>query len=562
MLKKFINKYPDASLLCCCLFTAAMLALHFGQDKFWDLQNYHIYTPYAFLTGRMETDIIPAGVHTFFNPIPDLLYYLCIKYFNSLPRLGAALQSIWLGISFFFLIKITRLIIPSAKIWAESLLVSILFLFAPGTYGWCTQTTGDMMSAAFILASIYVFFLFIDKQNSPKRNAVFFLAGALLGTGFFMKYTSGPFVLAYGFMLLFAFRSFKDFAKCCSIFSLGFITALLLVGGKWLWMLYSNFGSPMFPFYNNIFKSPWFEPVALVDPRFFIKKTWVDFLILPFANLHFINMYIIEVPMRSVFFAAYWVCGVFLAVKLFWDRKLNRFPFNKKLIFLTLIFCLVGYIAWAKLFLIIRYLMPVEAMAAILVFAALKLSIKGRRRYLYMAFICAAMAFYTRGPKEMSGFDEKMIVIQTLAMKYGEQGAFSKEDFEDTSITYPVVEDGAVVILTGWKLSYLIPFMNPNATYVGGILPNPDKYSFTDGHIDILHSISFDYVFFKHKFTDKILEKIKKADSVYVLISSNGHGAFFLEPIYHYGVKTDTEQCQLIRTNMDYPAWLCRAEKL
>lgn len=54
-----------------------MLSLLLGQDMCFDFQNYHLYAPYAFLHGRANVDIIPAGaLHTFFNPLLDVPSYL------------------------------------------------------------------------------------------------------------------------------------------------------------------------------------------------------------------------------------------------------------------------------------------------------------------------------------------------------------------------------------------------------------------------------------------------------------------------------------------------------
>jgi hypothetical protein len=36
---------------------------HLGLDSNWDLRNYHLYNPHAWLTGRMAIDIAPAQLH-------------------------------------------------------------------------------------------------------------------------------------------------------------------------------------------------------------------------------------------------------------------------------------------------------------------------------------------------------------------------------------------------------------------------------------------------------------------------------------------------------------------
>ena len=61
-------------LLLLCLAGGAF-SLAGGQDVSWDLLSYRLYTPFAVLNGRWGTDVIPAGIHTFFNPLLDIPYY-------------------------------------------------------------------------------------------------------------------------------------------------------------------------------------------------------------------------------------------------------------------------------------------------------------------------------------------------------------------------------------------------------------------------------------------------------------------------------------------------------
>ncbi len=561
MLNSFVKKYPNLCLLLGCLFASAICALYFGQNKFWDLRNYHIYTPFAFLTGRIGFDLFPAGVHSYFNPLADIPYYLSIKYFNNLPRLAAVIQSVWLGFSFFFIVKILRLALPKGVIAVESVLLCLLFFFSPGTHGWATSNTGDMMACAFILASLFITLKYCAVNLSSKKIWLFFLSGALLGIGFLLKYTNGPFILAYAFIILFCFRNLKDFFACAGVFSLGFIAAFTLVGGAWFWTLYSHFKSPLFPFYNNIFHSPYFENIALVDPRFFLKKDMWNLILLPFSSAYFSTMHILEISMRTLYFVLYLICFGWLIYKIF-NKETKEF--DKKIISLLLLFFTVGYAVWLKLFLHIRYVIPLEAAGALLAVTALAITFKGEKKYFYMALVCAITAFYTRGPAEVHQFDKQILAIETL--ENIDYESIRNPDFENLisvpfeKPSYPYTEDGAVVILAGHKLSFILPFMNPKSIFVGGIMQTPQAYSTLKGRVDATRAIAIDYTFYKHNLTAAILEKIQNAENLYVLISDYSSAVYFEEGLPNYGVKINKNKCSLIRTNMDYPIWLCRAE--
>ena len=55
------------------------ISLALGQDANWDLKNYHIYIPYAFMHGRLGLDVAPAQMaqmQTYLNPLLDIPYFL------------------------------------------------------------------------------------------------------------------------------------------------------------------------------------------------------------------------------------------------------------------------------------------------------------------------------------------------------------------------------------------------------------------------------------------------------------------------------------------------------
>ncbi|MFM0629584.1 hypothetical protein [Paraburkholderia xenovorans] len=45
-----------------------------GQDRNWDGFNYHQYNGFALLHHKLLMDFAPAGMQTYFNPVPDVFY--------------------------------------------------------------------------------------------------------------------------------------------------------------------------------------------------------------------------------------------------------------------------------------------------------------------------------------------------------------------------------------------------------------------------------------------------------------------------------------------------------
>src|SRR5689334_22742830 len=65
------------------------LSILMGIDKNFDLRNYHLYIPYAYLNGRYFQDIGPGQQQSYFNPALDFLFYGLVRYLNHYPQVIA-----------------------------------------------------------------------------------------------------------------------------------------------------------------------------------------------------------------------------------------------------------------------------------------------------------------------------------------------------------------------------------------------------------------------------------------------------------------------------------------
>ena len=59
------------AFLALILFVLALAdqGVQYGQTANWDLRNYHLYGPWAWVTGRLDVDVAPANIQGFFNPL-------------------------------------------------------------------------------------------------------------------------------------------------------------------------------------------------------------------------------------------------------------------------------------------------------------------------------------------------------------------------------------------------------------------------------------------------------------------------------------------------------------
>ena len=101
--------------------------LSLGQDHSWDLFNYHLYGPAALLNGRWMTDVAPAQLQGFHNPLADLpLWWLVsrgapgglVSAWLAVPALIAvycALRTLhWLEVSRTALVSVALLLVTGA----------------------------------------------------------------------------------------------------------------------------------------------------------------------------------------------------------------------------------------------------------------------------------------------------------------------------------------------------------------------------------------------------------------------------------------------------------------
>ena len=74
--------------------------------------------------------------------------------------------------------------------------------------------------------------------------------------------------------------------------------AVILVAGPWWLTLYRGFGSPLFPYFNGLFRSPFAAPVNFNDARF-LPRTVAQALFYPLYWAIRPQTLVIELPTRD-----------------------------------------------------------------------------------------------------------------------------------------------------------------------------------------------------------------------------------------------------------------------
>ena len=229
---------------------AALLAawtLYAGKDLNWDLLHYHAYLPYALFGGRLSLDYFAAGPQSYLNPLGYVPFYLALAsglHSVAIAILFAALHA--LNVTFLYLIGRALGAQPLAAALGAALgAASTVFLATVGTSFLDPLLTVPMLAAVLVLL------------RTPARGG---WAGLLFGIAAALKYSNAFFALA----ALVLIRDKRTFVA----YVLGGAAAVLVFAVPWMVVLYREFGNPVFPHLNSVFRSPDFPAISLGAERF------------------------------------------------------------------------------------------------------------------------------------------------------------------------------------------------------------------------------------------------------------------------------------------------------
>jgi hypothetical protein len=332
------------------LLAGAVYSWFAGEDVNWDWRNYHEYGAFALINGRFDSDVAPGGFHTFLNPLPYLPPYL-LRHYVSAPFWGMLLGALH-GLNLALIYWFSRLVLGvAANAWALAA-AAVVAAFGPMTLSEVGTSFADILTALPVIAGVG-----LVLSAGAQHRARYVIAGILIGAAAGLKLTNAIFVIGAAVSLLYATRPMM--ALCC--FTLGAVVGGLGTGGAWAWWLWEEFGNPVFPFYNEIFRSPEAAFESIADVRF-MPRSLLEAVAYPFywaVGDHRSS----ELPFRDPRFAIAFVLLVVSAgVGLL--RRVRQFTRRDKQFML---FFLTAYVVWLTAFSIHRYALALELFCAPLI---------------------------------------------------------------------------------------------------------------------------------------------------------------------------------------------------
>lgn len=240
-----------------------------GKEMGWDTFNHHFYIPYAWLTGRIDTDYFGAGPQSYQNPSGYLFFYYLIGLNMPSWAVGAALAlahstNAWIS---YKIAKTLWDLDGANESWvllaAAGALITPAFLQMAGT------SYSDPILAIPVLLSL----LFVVKESSMTGVIT---AGLLAGGAFGAKQSNAVFVLAIAAAVGYLSIRKRSGWRAAPAFLIAAAAGATLVSGWWAWALWKKFANPIFPLYNNLFKSVYATQDVVIASRF-VARDWQDF---------------------------------------------------------------------------------------------------------------------------------------------------------------------------------------------------------------------------------------------------------------------------------------------
>ena len=431
-------------------------SVRLGAFNTWDMRNYQFYSPYALLNGRFDLDYAAAQIQTFLNPLPFVPFYAAVTHLKPVVAgfVMGGMHGLAAGLVFLIALTLFSSAAPLARVLL-SLSCAALGIYGPTFIGMLGGSGNDNLLSPFVLAAVYVLIRGIMAHGAPDARAArktLLISGLLFGAAAGMKLVCIMFLLGSGIAIFVAGRELRSRLTATAFFVVAGVVGFVLTRGYWMAFLWSKYDSPLFPFYNTIFDSPYYYLKDFADVRF-IPKTLSGALSLPFhfaTDNYFTDM---SHHFRDIRYPIVYVLILLLLIALATKRFRGRSTpalssFGRVETFLIVFFA-VSYVIWQAKFAIMRYIVPLELLAPIVIAVVMRSLVPGRSLRLTVTFAVFVVVAVVMRPRDVPRQDWSSAYIDVQAPQ-----------LEDPSNTL-------IIIANNRPWAYVIPFFQPEVNFVG-----------------------------------------------------------------------------------------------
>lgn len=413
-----------------------------GQDVNWDLLNYHYYTGYAIAYGRYSIDIAAAGMQTYLNPIVNTVAYYFLEY------LPFPLSS-WV-VFFIQFISIPAIFIIIKEIGREfgynqisvtHILALLLCVISPLWLSELGTTFSSSWTAPLVIWSIAILIRDFSNQYIFRGRLIF--AGIMLGFATGLKLTNMIFAVSATITLMYLLSHEKKSLSNRKFlyFAIGGIVGFLLTAW-WNAYLWYEWGNPIFPLYNAIFQSPYYDLVNFRDIRwkFISLSEFINFL----SDSAFGTSKTSEIE-----FSDFRLLSIFILIPMSLLFRMND-KLTKKTI-AVVVFIISSFSLWALMFAYQRYLIPVELLYGVFIFILVLRTFKSELMRIFVLL---------------------MLFVSSLSLMIIPDWGHTKPSNESgnpfsTHIPQKLSFTPAKYIIIGTPMSYILPSLHRDSLFYG-----------------------------------------------------------------------------------------------
>ncbi len=393
----------------------ALFSVAMGRDANWDFLNYRWYDPWALLHRRLTFDVLVAGQATFYNPLLELPFFLIATHLSGMA--AGFLLSLAGSLPFIPLSMLAdeALLLADRRVrFAAASGISLAGLLGGGVLGQIGVVSWDLPLATPTLFSLWL--LCRRKARALAANPaevarVLLLAGALSGAAAGLKLTAAIYPLGIAAALVAASRGRARLRlQRSALFCVGAGAGVAACGGYWMWRLYGAFGNPVFPYFNDLFHSP-FAATGNNRDRTFLPHGWHDALLFPYL-FTVDSLRVAEYRFRDVHILCACVLAPTAALFAATEKSRMTVPLVAPFLFA---FALVAFVAWEGLFAIYRYILPLEMLSSLLVvLAVFGLPLSAKARVFLAAFVLLVSETLTSVNWDRRPWDRNYVEIGSL----------------------------------------------------------------------------------------------------------------------------------------------------
>jgi hypothetical protein len=408
-----------------------------GQDSNTDLYRYHLYIGYAFLHGRLDYDLAPASLGTYLNPVLDAFHYLGIAHLPPL-AFGFLLGCLQ-GLNAVVALLVARRLLGAGSLLP--ILCGVLAASGPTARSLLGTTIGDTTVSLPALLALLLVLPGPAGQQGAGLAWRMLAAGCLTGAAMGLKLTMATALGGLGAVVALGVGRKQvplgAAAACFAGVGLGYSA----VAGYWCWRMWERFANPIFPFANQIFRSPYLPAEAIWDTRWAARGAFA-YLSAPIEMALGTTERLQEIPFRDARLL------LVLGAAIVWSglrlvRRCGALSHGEQSL---LGYLAVSYVLWVGTFYYYRYAAAVEFLAPV-------------------AFVTLVRAALPHIVRPVAVAASILVVLTSSVGSWGRLGWDQR--WSDVRLPPQAHETNSLVLLDSSLSSFLIPYFPQEVRFAG-----------------------------------------------------------------------------------------------